>query len=272
MERWHKECDPMKPEKRKKKPESYSERVYRKLVTRTGLVSTKVRIEETDLHILAESDVTEQATDLILQYRAQLESYIVKNPQFCASLDPLSTDKIAPPLIRDMLSAGIHAGVGPMAAVAGAIAEYVGKGLVASGFCEVMVENGGDIFLQRTRDCSVAIFAGESPLSYRVGVKISSSQMPIGICTSSGTVGHSLSMGEADSVTVLSSSTPLADAAATRLGNEVGSAGDGEAGIQNALAAARKIEGILGVVVICRERMGVCGDVELIKVDLQDQH
>jgi uncharacterized protein len=259
---------PNKRNKRKKKPEAYSDRVYRKLVTRTGLVSTKIRIEETDLHILAERDVTVQATDLILQYRAQLESYIVKNPEFCASLDPLSTDKIAPPLVRDMLDAGERAGVGPMAAVAGAIAEYVGKGLLAFGFCEVMVENGGDIYLQRTRDCTVAIFAGESPLSYRVGVKIFSSLMPIGICTSSGTVGHSLSMGEADSVTVLSSSTPLADAAATRLGNEVGRAADGEAGIRNALAVAQEIEGIMGVVVICGERMGAFGDVELVKVDL----
>ena len=258
---------PDKQNKRKRTPESYSERVYRKLVNRTGLLSTNVRIEETDLHILAEGDTTEAATDLILQYRAQLEKYIVKNPQFCASLDPLSMDKIAPPLIRDMLNAGVVAGVGPMAAVAGTIAEYVGKGLLAAGFCEVMVENGGDIFLSRTRDCSIAIFAGESPLSYKVGVKISCSRMPIGICTSSGTVGHSLSMGKADSVTVLSVSTALADAAATRLGNEVGRAGTGK-GIQNALAVAKEIEGIAGVVVICGESMGVVGDVELMRLDL----
>lgn len=258
----------MKSDKPKIKPEAYSERVYRKLITQTGLVSTHVRIEETDLHILAMADVTEQATDLILKYRAQLERYIVKNPQFCASLDPLVTDKIVPPLVRDMLDAGVQAGVGPMAAVAGAVAEYVGKGLVASGFAEVMVENGGDIFLQRSRDCTVAIFAGESPLSYRVGLKISSALMPLGICTSSGTVGHSLSMGEADSVTVLSRSTSLADAVATRLGNEVGCAGNGEVGIKNALAVAGEIEGIIGVVVICKEQMGALGNVELIKIDM----
>lgn len=261
----------MKPNRQKRKPESYSDRVYRKLVTGAGLVSTKIRIEETDLHILAERDVTEQATDLILQHRAQLESYIVKNPQFCASLDPLETDKIAPPLVRDMLNAGLAAGVGPMAAVAGAMAEYVGKGLIRSGFQEVMVENGGDIFLQRTQDCSVAIFAGASPLSYRVGVRVSAADMPIGICTSSGTVGHSLSMGEADSVTVLSKSTSLADAVATRLGNEVGHGGDAAAGIKNSLAIAKEIDGIVGVVVICGELMGAFGDVELIKIDLQEE-
>ncbi len=262
----------MKANKRKSRPESYSDRVYRKLVTYTGLVSTTVRIEETDLHILAEDDVTEKATDLILQYRAQLEQYILKNPQFSASLEPLKHDKIVPPLIRDMLNAGIAAGVGPMAAVAGTIAEYVGKGLVAAGFREVMIENGGDIFLQRNSDCSIAIFAGESPLSYKVGMNIRSAQMPIGICTSSGTVGHSLSLGLADSVTVLSKSTALADAAATRLGNEVGRSGNTREGMQNGLAQAKEIPGIIGVVVVCGELIGAFGDVELIQVDLREKY
>ena len=264
----------MKPDKRKirkKKPEEYCRRVYRKLVTQAGLVSTKVTIEETDLHILAEYDVTEQATDLILKYRAQLKNYIVKNPQFCASLNPLPEDISALPLIRAMQNAGLQAGVGPMAAVAGAVAEYVGRELIRLGSSEVMVENGGDIFLQRTQDCKVAIFAGESPLSYKVGVNVVSSQMPMGICTSSGTVGHSLSMGAADSVTVLSKSTPLADAVATHLGNEVGRLGDNRTGIQKVLDSAGKISGIVGVVVICEDIIGATGDVELIKIDLQKE-
>lgn len=261
--------NPMKSKKRRKKnPESYTRRVYRKLVTRTGLISTKITIEETDLHILAEIDVTEQATDLVLQYRNQLKSYIVKNPQFCASLNPLPEDIIAPPLIREMLNAGIRAGVGPMAAVAGAVAEFVGKGLLQQGVREVMVENGGDVFLQRMQDCKVAIFAGESPLSYKVGVGVDASQMPMGICTSSGTVGHSFSMGIADSVTVLSNSTSLADAVATRLGNEVSGSRDSRSGVQKALELAETIDGIAGVVVICGELMGASGNVELIKIEL----
>lgn len=262
---------PDKRKKRKKKPEEYSRRVYRKLVTQADLVSTKVIIEETDLHILAEYDVTEQATDLILKYRAQLKNYIVKNPQFCASLNPLPVDIAALPLIRDMQNAGLLAEVGPMAAVAGAVAEYVGRELVRLGCREIMVENGGDIFLQRTQDCKVAIFAGESPLSYKVGINIVSTQMPMGICTSSGTVGHSLSMGAADSVTVLSKSTPLADAVATRLGDEVGRVGDNREGIQKVLDIAGKIVGIIGVVVICGDIIGASGDVELIKIDLHEE-
>lgn len=251
-----------------KRPESYSDRSYRQLAGGSDLVSTLVRIEETDLHILAEEDVTLPATDLILQYRSQLEKYILKNPGFSGSLEPLHSDSIAPPLVRDMLQAGMQAGVGPMAAVAGAIAEYVGRGLLKAGFREVLVENGGDVFLNRSQDCSVAIFAGESPLSYKVGVRLQAGDMPMGVCTSSGTVGHSLSMGDADSVTVLAASTPLADAVATRLGNEVGQGLKGEAGMQNALQTGRGIAGIRGVVVICGERIGACGEVELVKLDL----
>jgi len=253
---------------KKKKPESYTDRSYRKLANVSDLISTTVRIEETDLHILADHDVTTVATDLILQYRSQLENYILKKPGFSASLEPLEVDMLAPLMVRDMMQAGLQAGVGPMAAVAGAVAECVGFGLLKSGCREVMVENGGDVFLSRTKDCSVAIFAGESPLSYKVGVRLPAKDMPVGICTSSGTIGHSLSFGDADSVTVVANSTLLADAAATRLGNEVGYGGGGKAGMQNALDNAAEIEGIRGVVVICDELMGAYGDVELVKIDL----
>jgi len=257
--------------KKKKKPESYTDRSYRKLSNASELISTTIRIEETDLHILADYDVTTLATDLILQYRSQLENYILKKPGFSARLDPIEVDKLAPSMVRSMMDAGVVAGVGPMAAVAGAIAEYVGLGLIKDGCREVMVENGGDVFLSRRNDCSVAIFAGESPLSYKVGIRLKALGMPVGICTSSGTVGHSLSFGNADSVTVIATSTLIADAAATRLGNEVGYGGGGKNGMENALAKASKIEGIRGVVVICGELMGAYGDVELVKVDLQGQ-
>jgi uncharacterized protein len=253
----------------KKKPESYTDRSYRKLANVSDFVSTVVRIEETDLHILADYDVTTTTTNLILQYRAQLENYILKNSSFSASLDPLAVDMLAPPMVRGMMEAGLQAGVGPMAAVAGAVAEYVGLGLLKQGCREVMVENGGDVFLSRAQDCSVAIFAGESPLSYKVGIRLLvKDSMPVGVCTSSGTVGHSLSFGDADSVTVVADSTLVADAAATRLGNEVGHGGGGKDGIQNALGKAREIEGIRGVVVICGELIGAYGDVELVEIDL----
>lgn len=164
-----------------------------------------------------------------------------------------------------MLKAAAAAGVGPMAAVAGAIAEYVGKGLLAAGQDEIIVENGGDIFLQRRAECIAAIFAGQSPLNQKVGIKIPPDRMPLGICTSSGSIGHSLSLGLADSVTVLASSVPLADAAATRIGNEV--SGESQEIISRALEVARSIPGLLGVVIIHGEQMGAWGDINLVRLD-----
>jgi ApbE superfamily uncharacterized protein (UPF0280 family) len=262
----------MKAGKRLKKPESYITRSYRQFPGQADLIAIQVQIQETDLHILATEtttfDVQERATELVIQYRLQIEKYSVRHPLFLATLDPLPLDFLAPPLIQEMLAAGQKAGVGPMAAVAGVIAEFVGKALVAEGVAEIIVENGGDIYVQRCKECSVAIFAGQSPLSYKVGLRLSPSLMPVGVCTSSGTVGHSLSFGKADAVTVVAKSTALADAVATRLGNEVDTTLSAKAGVERALAKAREIEGIEGVVVICGEVMGAMGAVELVRLSV----
>ncbi len=249
-----------------KKPESYIEREYRAIPDHGGLISSFARIKDTDLHILADCEVSELAQELALQYRLQIEKYIQKHPEFGQALSPLPPDALAPPIVKEMFAAGKSADVGPMAAVAGVIAEYVGKGLLQRGCREVVVENGGDIYLNRNKDCIVSIFAGESSLSLRTGVKLGGNIMPIAVCTSSGTVGHSLSFGKADSVTVIAKSTALADAAATRLGNEVGRGLDGGGGIKRALAKSREIIGVIGVVVICGEKIGAVGDVELVSV------
>lgn len=248
--------------KGKKSPESYREREYRKFADPGGLLSFQVKIRETDLHILAPVEVREEAINLVVQARTRLENYLARSPGFVDALHPLKDDPTAVPLVREMLRAGLAAGVGPMAAVAGVIAEYVGRGLLAVAGCsEVVVENGGDIFMARRQECTAAIFAGDSPLSYRVGIRIPAGMMPIGICTSSGTVGHSLSLGKADSVTVLAGSTALADAAATRLGNEVAGSSD----IGPALKIAAGIPGLTGVVIVVGKELGAWGQVELIK-------
>ncbi len=257
----------MKPGRTKKKPESYQKRTYRRLPEQGGLVSSLVQVKETDLHVQADRDVTQRATELVLECRLQIEDYIVQHPEFYSTLTPLPADNLAPPVVREMLWAAQIADVGPMAAVAGAIAEFVGTKLVHEGVKEIIVENGGDIFLTRQKECTIAIFAGQSVLSQKVGVRIPAKTMPCGICTSSGTVGHSLSLGSADSVTVLADSTALADAAATRLGNEVGKSKDGKAEINRALSKAKEIHGIKGVVVILGGLLGAIGDIELVKLE-----
>jgi hypothetical protein len=257
----------MRPGRRKKKPESYQKRLYRRLQEQHDLVTSLVQIKETDLHIQADRDVTKRAGELVLQLRLQIEEYIVKHPEFYATLTPLPLDTLAPPVVRDMMEAAQMTEVGPMAAVAGSIAEVVGMKLLHEGVREIIVENGGDIFLRRQKDSTIAIFAGQSVLSNKVGVLLPANKMPCGICTSSGTVGHSLSFGSADSVTVVADSTALADAAATRLGNEVGEAETGKDSINRALEKAGEIAGIRGVVIIRDDVLGVKGDIELVKLE-----
>jgi ApbE superfamily uncharacterized protein (UPF0280 family) len=149
-----------------------------------------------------------------------------------------------------------------MAAVAGALSEHVGRGLLAHSD-EVIIENGGDIFLQTGEAATVAIWAGDSPLSLRIGIRTGGRNDPFAVCTSSGTVGHSLSFGRADAVCVMSRSCALADAAATAVGNRVHSKQDIPMGIE----FAKGISGVLGAVIVVAEKMGAWGDVEVVVID-----
>ena len=257
----------MNSKKRKKiSPHSYKDRTYRQNIESQGLVSSHVSVKETDLHILADGEIEQQALDLVYQFRNQLENYIAARPEFLTALVPIDRDILAPPIVRQMLKAASLVDVGPMAAVAGAIAEFVGFGLLNQGIDEIIIENGGDIFIKRNKECITSIFAGRSPLNQKLGIKIAKTDMPIGVCTSSGTVGHSLSLGQADSVTVLAASTPLADAAATRIGNEVSSKKAGRA-IEHALDTAKNISGLSGVVIIQGENIGAWGKINLVGLD-----
>lgn len=207
----------------------------------------------------ADRDFILEARDLVIACRHPLEQHIQAHPSFLTSLTPIPEDPYAPSLIRGMMKAAFQVGVGPMAAVAGAIAQRVGEGLLGLSE-EVLVENGGDLFLAAKRPVTVAVFAGSSPLSERLGVQVHAHQMPLGVCTSSGTIGHSLSLGNADAVCILSRSAALADAAATAMGNRIKSARD----MAPATDWARSVEGILGGVVIVGATLASWGEVELV--------
>lgn len=254
-----------------KKADKYINRTYRTLHKAEELRSLFVKIKDTDLHILADNAQEHQARDLALQYRLQIENYINRYPHFLDSLAPLEHDPLASPIVKEMIHAGKIANVGPMAAVAGATAEFVGRGLEKLGCAEVIVENGGDLYLSKKKDSTVAIFAGESPLSLRFGINVQARDMPLGVCTSSGTVGHSLSLGKADSVTVVAKSTAVADAMATALGNMVGNLVGKEtsrdSGIKKVLDFAQSIDEILGVIIVYGDQVGAVGEVELVRIE-----
>lgn len=218
-------------------------------------------IKETDLYILAQRVLEQEAREAIINLRQQLEAYISANPLFQTSLVPLPADPRAPQIVKEMLAASQTAGVGPMAGVAGAMAAFVGAALLAFT-PEVVVENGGDIFLETGAARTVGIFAGASPLSMQVGIRVPAERQPLGVCTSSATVGPSLSLGRADAVCVISPSATLADAAATALGNMVQGKGD----IEQALEAGQKIRGVEGAVIIVADALGAWGGYELVKL------
>ncbi len=248
----------------KKDPYSYQERSYRRL-EQSGLTTTRVQLMETDLHIMAATGVEEPALTLITEARTAIENYIKTHHDFLTSLVPLAEDNTAPAIIRTMLTAGRRAGVGPMAAVAGAVAEFVGRGLELLGHNEVIVENGGDIYVKRKKACTIAIYAGESPLSGRVGIRLQSRQMACGVCTSSASIGHSLSLGAADAAVVVAPRTAFADALATRLGNEV--QGNTDDRLNRALAVVREMKDVTGAVLIAGDKLGAWGDLQLVGLE-----
>jgi hypothetical protein len=203
--------------------------------------------------------LADEALKSLIKHRNFLESYIKNHPTFRTSLLPLPEDDLAPPIIRDMLSKSKICGVGPMASVAGAVSEFVGYDLLDQTE-NLIIENGGDIFLKTKNKLTVSIYAGESALSYKVNILVKPEETPLGICTSSATVGPSLSFGKADAVCVISKSATLADAAASAIGNRVKSKKD----IKNALDYGIKIPGVKGIIIICGNDMGAIGEVELI--------
>jgi hypothetical protein len=190
-----------------------------------------------------------------------LEDYIKAKPDFLSTLLPYPEDPFAPEIIREMISVTRIFGVGPMAAVAGTIAQFVGSDLLEYSE-EVIVENGGDIFLNTEKPVTVSIFAGSSRLSNKLGLIIHPEQMPAGVCTSSATVGHSLSLGIADAVSILAHSASVADAAATALGNRITHRSE----LKTAIDSIRESKDIHGGVVIVGKTMVSWGGIELTKI------
>lgn len=241
---------------------TYQKRVYRVWRGQGDLVAFSARVKETDLWILAPRDLQQEAVESIIRHRRGLENYLAQNPGFLRALTPLPKDPLAPALVKAMLAAGLVAGTGPMAAVAGAIAQAVGRDLAGLAGA-VAVENGGDLYLDAGRDLTVGLGAGSSPLSGRLALKIEAERMPLALGTSSGTVGHSLSLGQADAATVLAADGALADAVATALGNRVRGAAD----LAPALDWVSGLPGLLGAVIILGRKLAAWGQVELVHSD-----
>ncbi|MFH1722214.1 MAG: UPF0280 family protein [Candidatus Altiarchaeota archaeon] len=217
--------------------------------------SYSIDYRESHLKILSDVNFFGNASEELERIYDLLGGYLKLNKFLQVTYEPVYIIEKIPPILHSMVEAGNEAGVGPMAAVAGAISEHIGKFILEKGATEVVVENGGDIFLSLTTEKKVGIHAGPSPLSDKLAFQVLPEETPVGICTSSASVGHSISLGEADAVTCIAKSTPLADAAATAVANEV----KGENGIEQGLKKAKKIKGITGVLIIQDDVMASWG-------------
>jgi ApbE superfamily uncharacterized protein (UPF0280 family) len=217
---------------------------------------------QTHLDIASDIDCRHAALDELVSNYGQLINYINVNPLFMSSYSPVDVADDVPAIVSVMAEASSACNVGPMAAVAGSFAQVVGQRMKLEGASDVIVENGGDIYLALGTYATVAISAGPSALSERLALRVKPSETPCGICTSSSSVGPSISLGAADSVTVVATSSALADASATALGNMVKCSRD----VKGALKFADRLPGITGVIIIIGDTMGLSGNLpELIK-------
>ncbi len=200
-------------------------------------------------------------TDLIIEevkrLRAVLDGYIEQQPEFKTALSPIPLLPNAPEIAVRMALAAEPCGVGPMAAVAGAVAQMAAEAAVAAGAREAIVENGGDIYLTCPETIFIGLFAGDHPLSGRLAFRVEPNRMPVSVCSSSSRFGHSMSFGDCDLATIIAADGALADAAATLAGNSVKSTAD----VESTLEKVGAIPGIQGVLLIKEDRIGVVGDI-----------
>jgi len=238
----------------------YEERFYRKDFSKDWY-SYEANVKETDILVQSKAKLNREIIyDLINKYRGQIEDYIRNFPEFKSSLSSLELKEPAPSIIKDMIDKSYIAGVGPMASVAGAIAEYIGKDLLKFT-SEIIVENGGDIFIKKEGDILLGMYAGEASLINNFSLSVKNKDSYLGICSSSSFLGHSLSLGRADLAAVISGSVIFADSMATCLANMV----KDEEDIEKAIEFSRKFSLIKGVVIVKREKLGIWGQVKLLK-------
>lgn len=236
--------------------ESNAERAYRAVMEPEGLTCYALKMGESDLYICTAGDTVEAARESLERHRAELEGYLATHSSFGTSFKPVPAATGAPGIVTDMAAAGEAFDVGPMASVAGAIAQWVGTDLLSVS-SEVIVENGGDIFLAGGGRRRIRIFAGVD--SRDVDIIVEDSADGTGVCTSSATVGPSVSFGAADAVTVIAATATIADAAATAMGNAVLRPED----IGSGLEMAASFEQVQGAVIMLQGSMGAWGKVEI---------
>ena len=235
------------------------------------MYSQKWVFRETSLAISSDNkEAIAVAIKASLNARRCIERFIVRHPEFRYSLEPLRLKADGYPRILElMLRAAQVADVGPFAAVAGSISQVAAEAAIDAGAGNILIDNGGDISIIGNKEFRVGIYAGESKISGKIGFLIKRSDLPIGICTSSGTVGHSISFGDSDAVITIADEASIADAAATSIANEVRGS-DVESSVKRGLNRADDIPQVRGCLIARGKYVGTTGRLpKLVSTSLQ---
>ena len=237
----------------------YADRdIYRNKISAEGRYSFRVDYKYSDLYIICDRDISSELEEPVLSFYRNIEKVIARQTDFEKSLAPIKSVKDLPPTIKEMCDAGEVFGVGPMASIAGALCDHIAKSL-ADRCSFLMIENGGDVYIKSSSPLEVGIFIKNSYFKDMITLLIEAGLTPCGICSSSGSFGHSLSLGKSDLVTVLSGTAILADAAATAVANTINCEED----IDAAITRFRKYGEIKGLIAIKNKRIGLWGQLQL---------
>ena len=239
----------------------YKERSYRSRFSNDERRWFCVKFLESDLWIGVNNgsyraSMEQDVYTMLVDLRRRMDAYLLMDPAYKTALVPYDAGLEAPEILKEMSRISHRTGIGPMSAVAGAVAKHVADFM---GTKEVIVENGGDIYAKAASDMDISVFAGQSPLSEKVGLHIPAADFPLGICTSSGTVGPSLSVGRADAMMIVCKDVLLADSYATSFANRIQSAND----LQPVIDRISNTPEILGALAVKDDRLAVCGEFEL---------
>jgi uncharacterized protein len=234
------------------------QRFYREELSISGLLSYEVKYESTDLFVLSKINYSDEIMREIIKLRKEIVAYSDKDNRFLTSLTPIAVKQDAPYIVRRMAVAAAKAGVGPMAGVAGGFAECIGRAVMKEED-RFVLENGGDIYAKLGKEIILKIFAGHSSPFKDIKIKVKR-EKPLGICTSSGRIGPSLSFGDADAACVISEDAFLADSCATAAANMIRQTED----IDKALEYIRGIEGLIGGIMIKDDKIGLWGEIEIV--------
>jgi ApbE superfamily uncharacterized protein (UPF0280 family) len=229
-----------------------------------NLFKKAFNFKETNCTIISDSEYSiDLAISSIKHHRRQLEIYVRENPKFLYALSPVRVEN-GPKIVKLMAEYAEKAGVGPMAAVAGVLADLAVEEMLLAGSEVAVVENGGEISAVSCQPIDIALLAGDHPLSRRFGFRLE--EFPTGIATSSGLFSHALSFGEAEAVSIFAVNAGLADAVATAVGNLIKGEDHREI-VEKGVQKAMSIDGVKGALIIYRDFVGVGGTVpQLVKI------